>query len=877
VFSAAPYDGGVVSWPLVGRAEELDLVLEVLRGESFSGVVIAGDMGVGKTRLAREAVAALEGELVVHWAAATPAAASIPFGALASLLPDVEVSSADDRLRLLQKVASALAERAAGQPVLLVVDDAHWLDPGAAALVHQLVVTRTARVLLTVRVEEAVPEAIVASWKDGYTERLELQPLGAFDVEALVAAALDRPVDATTLGRLWSLTRGMPLFLRELLGGALESGAFAERDGVWTWTASVDPSTRLSEILEGRFARVGPAGRSVLDHLAIGEPLGVDTLVALCGRDGVAEAERAGLAVIQDREDGEVRLAHPLHAEALRSAMGTVERRRVMARLADALEPHTGSSPAVLLRVAAWRLDSGTDAPAEVFTRAAETANALYDHVLAERLARRAVSGGGTVRGTLALGDALNRQGRGLEGLAVLEEVASLTETDQEHTAVAVARYFGLTTEYGFRPEFEEVLLAAEARIRDPTLLAFLRAQRATLLCFAGRLDDAVALVARSPHDELSELRAVPALGGAWLCGGRPESACDLASRMVPVALRHRDELPQAPGWVVSTHLPSLVAAGRLDEADAAIAFVHELVASQGAGGDGPSFVALAAGMCALHRGLPRTAARRLRESVAGMRPVSRSRLPFPLAYLAEACALCGDEDGAVHASAEADELVARSAVFEGLVRRARGWAALASGRRSTALELLLDAADWSAAHGHRTAELFALHDVVRLGHGRVAPRLGELAAVVEGRWPPVFAAHAAAVAADDGHALEAVSSDLEALGARLLAAEAAAGAGASFRRARLDARAERATARAGVLAAGCEGARPPALDELERPLPLTRREREVADLAARGLSSPAIAERLHISARTVEGHLQRTYDKLGVRDRRDLRRLLQR
>jgi DNA-binding CsgD family transcriptional regulator len=871
----------VVSWPLVGRAEELDLVREVLRGESFSGVVIAGEMGVGKTRLAREAVASLEGELVVHWAAATPATASIPFGALASLLPELDVSSGDDRLRLLRKVAAALAERAAGQPLLLVVDDAHWLDPGAAALVHQLVVTRTARVLLTVRVGETVPEAVVASWKDGYTERLELQPLGALDVETLVAAALDRQVDATTLRRLWSLTRGMPLFLRELLGGALESGAFTERDGVWTWTGPVDASTRLSEILEGRFARVGPAGRSVLDHLAVGEPLGADTLVALCGRDGVAEAERAGLAMIQDREDGEVRLAHPLHAEALRSAMGTVERRRVMARLADALEPRAGSSPAVLLRVAAWRLDSGTDAPAEVFTRAAETANALYDHILAERLARRAVAGGDTVRGSLALGDALNRQGRSLEGLAVLEGVASLTETDQDHAAVAIARYFGFTTEYGFRAEFEEVLLAAEARIRDPTLLAFLRAQQATLLCFAGRLDDAVALASGSVHDELSELselRAVPALGGAWLCAGRPESACELAQRMVSAALRHRDELPQAPGWVVSTQLPSLVAAGRLDEADGAIAFVEELVASQGAGGDGPSFVALAAGMSALHRGLPRTAARRLRESVAGMRPASQSRLPFPLAYLAEACALSGDVDGAVRASAEADELVARCAVFEGLVRRARGWAALVSGRRAESVELLLDAADWSAAHGHRTAELFALHDVVRLGHSAgVAPRLAGLAAVVEGRWPPVFAAHAAALAADDGAGLEAVSSDLEALGAGLLAAEAAAEASASFHRARLDARAERASARAGVLAAGCEGARPPALDELEQPLPLTRREREVADLAARGLSSPAIAERLHISARTVEGHLQRSYDKLGVRDRRDLRRLLQR
>jgi DNA-binding CsgD family transcriptional regulator len=78
-------------------------------------------------------------------------------------------------------------------------------------------------------------------------------------------------------------------------------------------------------------------------------------------------------------------------------------------------------------------------------------------------------------------------------------------------------------------------------------------------------------------------------------------------------------------------------------------------------------------------------------------------------------------------------------------------------------------------------------------------------------------------------------------------------------------------------LAAACEGARTPALEELDQPLPLTRREREVANRAAGGLTSPAIAERLRISVRTVEGHLQRAYDKLGVRDRGDLRRLLQR
>ena len=64
-------------------------------------------------------------------------------------------------------------------------------------------------------------------------------------------------------------------------------------------------------------------------------------------------------------------------------------------------------------------------------------------------------------------------------------------------------------------------------------------------------------------------------------------------------------------------------------------------------------------------------------------------------------------------------------------------------------------------------------------------------------------------------------------------------------------------------------------LAELDQPLPLTRREREVANLAADGLSSQAIADRLFLSVRTVEGHLHRAYGKLGVNERRGLARVL--
>jgi DNA-binding CsgD family transcriptional regulator len=280
--------------------------------------------------------------------------------------------------------------------------------------------------------------------------------------------------------------------------------------------------------------------------------------------------------------------------------------------------------------------------------------------------------------------------------------------------------------------------------------------------------------------------------------------------------------------------------------------------------------------MAALHRGLAQTAYGWLRESVAGMRTIAPWRISFALVQLVEACALVGDADGAAAASAEADDVIAHAAIFEGMARRARGWAAIARGQRVMAVDLLLDAGEWCDRHGQHTAELFALHDVVRLGAGRrVVSRLQAVAAASEGRWAPVFGEHAAAASDEDGAALERVADRFEGLGALLLAAEAATGASAAFRRAGVRAGAQRTGVRAKALAARCEGARSPALEELDEPVQLTARENEIVHLAATGLSSGAIAERLFVSTRTVEGHLHRAYAKLGVNDRRGLARLL--
>jgi DNA-binding CsgD family transcriptional regulator len=122
---------------------------------------------------------------------------------------------------------------------------------------------------------------------------------------------------------------------------------------------------------------------------------------------------------------------------------------------------------------------------------------------------------------------------------------------------------------------------------------------------------------------------------------------------------------------------------------------------------------------------------------------------------------------------------------------------------------------------------------------------------------------------------LTGAADDFEALGAMLLAAEAAAGAAEAHSRAGEPRAAAAALRRSSVLAATCEGASTPGLLHAEAAVPLSGREREIVMLAARGMASKDIAERLYLSVRTVNNHLQHAYAKLGVASRAGLAQAL--
>ena len=130
---------------------------------------------------------------------------------------------------------------------------------------------------------------------------------------------------------------------------------------------------------------------------------------------------------------------------------------------------------------------------------------------------------------------------------------------------------------------------------------------------------------------------------------------------------------------------------------------------------------------------------------------------------------------------------------------------------------------------------------------------------------------------ARDAAGLAAVSQDFERMGDLIAAVDAAAHAAATYRSQDLRGSALGSSTRAEALAEQCGRASTPALRQASERLPLTDREREIVMLLGQGLTSPAIAERLGLSVRTVEGHIYRAMVKTGTASRDDLAALLAR
>jgi len=380
--SATPRTGIPKRRPLVGRDADigfLDQALDVVEQGQLRFVLLLGDPGMGKTRLAAE-VAARRHDVVTLSARAYPLGTTAALGLwvealerhlrtldcadvielagesahdLAVVLPSVGAavghrgSGRTPRIRVLAALANVLATLSLRSTLVVVFDDVHLADGSSWEALHFLAGSLAeSRILLvlTARPAELPDDAIATSVvhaleQEGVLARRTLGPLRADEMRELAKAEVGDHVPRALVDWLMDRSRGVPLFALGLLRALLEEDADLARPVLRELPED------LSQRIRARLARLERGDRSTLELIAaLGYRVRVSDLVTLTGSadaeltDALDRLVRARL-LTQDEHGWDLRfeVTHPLIQEAIYQGIGAVRRRSLHRRIARML------------------------------------------------------------------------------------------------------------------------------------------------------------------------------------------------------------------------------------------------------------------------------------------------------------------------------------------------------------------------------------------------------------------------------------------------------------------------------------------------------------------------------------------------------------
>jgi class 3 adenylate cyclase/tetratricopeptide (TPR) repeat protein len=482
-----PFGGFLGSLPvnsLVARDAQVSSLTRAvdasLRGEGRT-VLLAGEPGAGKTRLAQEATLVArnrgftvlagrcyEAEQTVPYypfvealaaglrnapaSLADEASTSWPY--LGALLPELgapplATSGGDEQQRVLRAAGSFVDALAESSPLAIVIDDLHWADSASLKLLLHLVrQTRSSRVLILatyrdVEVSRRGPleEALRELRREGVAERIEVRRLDESGTTALIASSIGQAeVSDEFAGLLYHRTEGNPFFVYQVMQMLVERGDVFESAGRWERKEieDIEVPESIRSVVGQRIGRLSDEAQEALYAAAVlGQTFGFDDLLTMndIPEDSLESLleEAAATGVVKPLDAEHYTFDHALTQQALYQEITPRRRRKLHLSAGEAIQSTIGRASSRAAELAWHFLNGGDDERALEFALlAGDGARAVFAHAEAEGHYRSALDLAVELRDESREAEISEKLGSTLRCLANFEEAIALLRNAAE-------------------------------------------------------------------------------------------------------------------------------------------------------------------------------------------------------------------------------------------------------------------------------------------------------------------------------------------------------------------------------------------------------------------------------------------------------------